>query len=680
MAATISPLSSVDMAAAHALPTLPSLFSSSLVVLGSYILFFGVGWVYVLEKLFADYEVRNKNVGLVFSATFAASCTLFEMVIFEIGDVLDRRKVTDADINLAEKKLLQTMEMLLNKKKKLALASRKQRVLQEQGTQGVGGFMRNVFNRVTSSFSADQNTNHLRTEITALETVLRHLFMDLDDLNMEKERIKDARTLKGKYFNLMGYIFAGLCIYKVVTSTLNIITNRMHHSTGRDPITNLLEVVVHRLGWTIDVGFWSQQMSFVVVGILVFVSIRGLLIIFMKFFRAFSSSISPSNIGLFLAHVLGMYCLSSVLMMRMNLPEQNRTIITDVLGRIEFNFYHRWFDVIFLVSAIASGVFILFLTQLQKQREAEMGMWSGSSGGVGSRGSDTGVAVAILLIGATYDQSTALDTNNERVCLLLHDFNQLPKQAICQAVIYGGVACTGVALILGAVNAVLYARKGRGVWWVFISRLLTDLTMLFALAMAILHTIGIFQTCKSLGDPLPDKIGGCKVDYNSYFKKNLDVVYAGVAGVWALWLLWFGYSIHEHRVYARMRKAPHPQLEKDTAEKQRKFVELDEGGTTPAAAPEMSQPKGKSSNGGWGSWGDNDHQKETPQQEEEESYQKKDEEWSGGKEEKSGWGTWGGGEKESGGGGVSNNADSAWGGGGDGGGGWGGKNNNSAWG
>ena len=41
--------------------------------------------------------------------------------------------------------------------------------------------------------------------------------MDLDDLNMEKERIKDAKTLKGKYFNLMGYIFAGLCIYKVVT-------------------------------------------------------------------------------------------------------------------------------------------------------------------------------------------------------------------------------------------------------------------------------------------------------------------------------------------------------------------------------------------------------------------------------------------------------------------------------
>lgn len=458
------------------------------VLLLQVVFFFG-GWIFFVKQLFKDYEVHNTIVQLIFSATFALSCTLFELIIFEILGVLDLdsrlyhwyftlyfilfmtialipfyigynvisnlrlgcstsisrslsvlvwflylymfwkvgdpfpivsprhgtfsmeqavsrvgvigvtvmallsgfgavnypytsmalfiRPVKSTDISGVERKLSQTLDMILIKKRRLMINSRSNK------SSSSGLFSWNLFSSSRTDF------NVLREEISSLEELSRHLFLEIVELRNMQERAEWSRTWKGIYFNFLGYFFSIYCCWKifivrpqpailpnihpyrlltkpnsVFTSfqcTFNIVLDRV----GRvDPVTRGLEICVHWMGLEIDVRFWSQHVSFILVGCIVVTSIRGLLLTLTKFFYAISSSKSSNIIVLVLAQIMGMYFVSSVLLMRMNMPSEYRIIITQVLGDLQFSFYHRWFDVIFLVSAISSIVF-LFLAHKQ---------------------------------------------------------------------------------------------------------------------------------------------------------------------------------------------------------------------------------------------------------------------------------------------------------------------------
>ena len=66
------------------------LLTDSLTVLGTQLVFFLIGWIFFVKKLFKDYELRHHMVQLIFCINFTLSCTMFELIIFEISDTLDR--------------------------------------------------------------------------------------------------------------------------------------------------------------------------------------------------------------------------------------------------------------------------------------------------------------------------------------------------------------------------------------------------------------------------------------------------------------------------------------------------------------------------------------------------------------------------------------------------------------
>uniref|UniRef100_A0A2A6C8S2 Probable enoyl-CoA hydratase, mitochondrial n=1 Tax=Pristionchus pacificus TaxID=54126 RepID=A0A2A6C8S2_PRIPA len=407
------------------------------IVLVSIALFFICGWLFFMKQLFKNYEVHNRVVQLLFSITFALSCVMFELIIFEILGILEpgsrllywrlglysilfvlivalplyvaytllnsisfvkesfvfpltavlwliyiyffwklgdpfpilsrqhgiftieqaisrigvfgvtvmavlsgfgavnapytcmsifAKKVDQTSILQMEKRLLQTMEMIASKKRRLAQHERdiSLSAFSRGGDESVG-LLNRLWGTVSSpitSITTSDNMKQLKSEIVPLEELSRHLFLEVVEL----------RNMK-----------------------VNIVFDRV----GKvDPVTKSMEIAVHWMGIDIDVRFWSQHISFLLVGVIVVTSIRGLLITLTKFFYAISSSKSSNTIVLLLAQIMGMYFVSSVLLMRMNVPLEYRLIITEVLGDLQFNFYHRWFDVIFLISALSSILFI----------------------------------------------------------------------------------------------------------------------------------------------------------------------------------------------------------------------------------------------------------------------------------------------------------------------------------
>ncbi|CAG8449883.1 10553_t:CDS:10, partial [Scutellospora calospora] len=96
------------------------------------------------------------------------------------------RQVTDADIQAAEKKYIQTLDIIISKKRRILISQARQRSAVEQGSR-VGGFMRKMINTMTNHMGmGGENIGMLRQEVVGLENLSRQLFIDIDDLYQER--------------------------------------------------------------------------------------------------------------------------------------------------------------------------------------------------------------------------------------------------------------------------------------------------------------------------------------------------------------------------------------------------------------------------------------------------------------------------------------------------------------
>lgn len=201
-------------------------------------------------------------------------------------------------------------------------------------------------------------------EIFAMEKRAERLFIEYNDAASAWHDVLFSRTFAGRLFTLAGAIMLLLCAVRVAAAVYNIFSHFfLEKRHGSKETADRVSKEIHRflsaIGVQVNLQDVYQYATLAFTSALLSVNFRSALIRMMSIFSLVSNNEAlSSSAAVFIAHLMGTYVISSTVLIRSFLPPDTRELIVDVMGSMEFQYFQRWFDVLFISSAVVGAVVI----------------------------------------------------------------------------------------------------------------------------------------------------------------------------------------------------------------------------------------------------------------------------------------------------------------------------------
>jgi golgi pH regulator len=207
----------------------------------------------------------------------------------------------------------------------------------------------------------------LPPDVVAAERRGEALFIEYNEAARAWHDVTFARSPLGRLFTMMGAVMLILCAARVMAALYNISSHLFRFEYAKrggskaGVVTAALSSKVDRFADLIGVraGVVYEYSTLAFTSLLIAINIRSALLRMTSVFSLVSDNDAlSSSAAVFIAHLMGTYVISSTVLIRRFLPPGSRALISDVMGPMEFQFYQRWFDVLFISSAAIGALFL----------------------------------------------------------------------------------------------------------------------------------------------------------------------------------------------------------------------------------------------------------------------------------------------------------------------------------